>query len=108
MQLNYQKTGQTSVDGEQMALSKNGHYAIYVVPRNEREYPGEPLSRYEIVNLATLAMEARVSHIGIALRIMAEFDRNMEDIFTGEISFDDTEDGTVGIPFEVDSRTRVN
>lgn len=107
MQLNYQKTEQTSVDGEQVALSKNGHYAIYVVPRNEREYPGEPLSRYEIVNLATLAMEARVSHMGIALRIMSEFDKNMEAIVTGDISFDDNDD-TVGIPFEVESRNRVN
>lgn len=107
MQLNYQKTGQTTVDGEQVALSTNGHYAIYVVPRNEREYPGEPLSRYEIVNLATLAMEARVSHMGIAIRIMSEFDKNMESIVTGEVSFDEDED-TVGIPFEIDSRNRVN
>lgn len=103
MQLNYTKAPEQTVDGEQVAMSTNGHYAIYVVNRVEREYPQEALPRYEIVNLSTLAMEGRVSNLALAIRVMQEFDARLEQVLTGE-----DEEEVIGTPFEMDSKVSLN
>lgn len=80
MIFNYKATGITAPDEEQVALSSNGHYAIYVQEREEEDFPGSVMPRYEIVNLSTLAVEGRVHNLYMALHIMEEYDRRLEDV----------------------------
>lgn len=71
-------------DEGQIAISSNGHYALYSVERVEREMPDASIRRYEIVNLATLGVEARVANFVMAVEILNEFDRRIEALVNGE------------------------
>lgn len=84
----YVKTFSPDDDG-QIAISDNGHYAVYVVSREEREYPGREINRYEVVNLSTLAVESRISNLHMALIVMDQFDSRIEQVMTTGVIYDE-------------------
>lgn len=76
-----QKNYRPDEDGK-VSVSKNAHYAVYVVEREEAEYPNERIKRYEVVNLSTLAVEGRLGNLHMAVLVMDEFDTRMENLIT--------------------------
>jgi len=91
-------------DNDKLAISDNAHYAIYVVERHERELPDRSIPRYEIVNLATLAVEARVANFTMAIEVMEEFDRRLEGVVNGK----DSDTLEEGIEYGVSSPSQIN
>lgn len=94
--MTYKLSFEPNKDG-QVSISNNGHYAIYVRDREEMEFPNEKITRYEIVNLGTLAVEGRVANLQMAYLVMNEFDRRLEELMTQGVD----EDEVQGVPMEM-------
>lgn len=79
--------------------SLNGHYSLMVVEREEKEYPDSLVKRYEVINNYTNVCEGRIANLHMALLIMNEFDRRLQDILENGLSL--PEDETTGIPVDM-------